>query len=95
MKIEKVYWNISEVAEKINVNKSTLRFWEDEFYWFNPKRSSTGKREYNKKDVQTVAIICLLIKGFGMTSGGLRKAYILEYYKDLELIAKNNEKYYE
>ena len=95
MKIEKVYWNISQVAEMINVNTSTLRFWEDEFYWFNPKRSSAGKRKYNKKDVQTVTIICLLIKGLGMTLGGLRKAYILEYYKDLELIAKNNEKYYE
>ena len=84
--IKKVYWTIAKVAEMIDVNASTLRFWEDEFDWLNPKRYKSGNRKYSRKDLEVVKSINLLIKGLGMTLDGVRKAYTMGYNKDLELI---------
>lgn len=92
MKIEKVYWNISEVAEMINVNTSTLRFWESKFYWLKPKRSKRGERKFNKKDVELVENTNLLINILGMNLHGVLKAYANGYHKDLERIIKKHEK---
>jgi len=87
--IKKVYWTIAEIAEMINVNASTLRFWEDEFDWLNPKRYKSGNRKYRIADIETIKSIKLLIKDLGMTLDGVRKAYDLGYNKDLELIIRN------
>ena len=95
MKVEKVYWTITEVAEMININASTLRFWESEFDWINPKRNRKGERRYKIADIEEVKSIKLLIKGLGMTLDGVRKAYEFCDSKDLELIIKKREKYEE
>lgn len=89
MKVEKVYWGIAKVAEMVNVNASTLRFWEDEFDFLNPKRYKSGKRKYRIEDIETIKSIKLLIKGLGMTLDGVRKAYANNYNKELEEIARN------
>lgn len=85
MKIEKVYWNISEVAEMINVNKSTLRFWESKFYWLEPKKSKGGERKFNKKDIEIVKNIYVLKNTIGMTLWGINRAHNMDYDKDLEI----------
>ena len=36
--ISKKYFTIGEVALKLNVNTSLIRFWETEFDYINPKK---------------------------------------------------------
>ncbi len=91
MKTEKVQWTISEVAEMISVNKSTIRNWEKEYVWIEPKRKKSGVRKFKKEDIKALIGVDLLIKGLGMTLDGVRKAYVWDYYKDLERIIKNHE----
>ena len=38
----KLYYSISEVARKFDVNHSLLRFWEKEFPQISPKNHRTG-----------------------------------------------------
>ena len=44
--ISKKYYNIGEVAKKINVKTSLIRFWENEFETLNPKKNKKGLRKY-------------------------------------------------
>lgn len=51
----KKYWTITEIAEELDVNTSTIRFWETVFPQLVPKRrhitaEKRGWRKYSKKD---------------------------------------------
>ena len=86
--IEKKYWTINEVAEMINVNASTIRFWESQFDWLEPKRNRRGKRKYLKENIDNVKSINLLVHVLGMTIEGVLRAYSAGYNKDLEQITR-------
>lgn len=86
MKVEKVYWTIAQVAEIINVNASTLRFWESEFDWLNPKRNRKGERKYKISDIEAIKSIARRIKFLGMTLDGVWLAYKNGYNEDFEKI---------
>lgn len=62
----KDYYQIKEVAEMLDENPSTLRYWEAEFDELEPKRSTTGRRYYTAQDIETLRIIKFLLRTKGM-----------------------------
>lgn len=59
---EKKYYKIKDVAEFLDENQSTLRFWEKEFPQVSPVRSKNGRRYYTGTDVETLKIIKFLLR---------------------------------
>ena len=72
-KSEKLYFSISEVAEKFNLAPSALRFWEKEFDMINPKKNKKGTRHYTLKDIEVIGKIYTLVKEKGYTLDGAKK----------------------
>lgn len=68
----KLYYNIGEVAELLNVNESLLRFWEKEVDLIAPKKSKGGTRQYTKENIETIRLFYHLVKERGMTLQGAR-----------------------
>lgn len=81
--IEKVYFTIDEVAKMLEVNHSTLRFWEDNFEWICPRRNYRNKRKYKKLDIELLTDIKTLLYLGGMTLEGVRTAHNLNYLEEL------------
>lgn len=77
---EKRYYNISEVAAMIDVETSTLRYWEKEFPLLSPRRNVKGKRFYTDEDVEDVRMVHYLLKQRNLTIKGAKK--VLEENKD-------------
>ena len=72
--IAKLYYGIGEVAEKLNVNSSLIRFWEKEFKEIRPKKSKSGKRYFTQADILLLQKIHRLVKEEGYTLQGARDA---------------------
>lgn len=70
---KKQFYSISEVAEIVGTNESTLRFWEREFKEIKPRRASRGVRLYSNADLQIVKLIFHLVKEKGLTLDGAKK----------------------
>ncbi|MGL5785860.1 MAG: MerR family transcriptional regulator [Bacteroidales bacterium] len=68
----KLYYNIGEVAEMLQVNESLLRFWEREVDIISPKKSKGGTRKYSKEDIETIRLFYHLVREKGMTLQGAR-----------------------
>ena len=73
--ITKKYFTIGEVAEKLDVNTSLIRFWESEFETLNPKKNKKGLRKYTNKDIKILEKIYQLLKKEGFTIDGAKKAF--------------------
>lgn len=59
----RLYYSISEVAEILKINQSTIRYWEKQFSDLKPKKKTkTSKRKFNNHDVQTLFHIKQLLK---------------------------------
>jgi DNA-binding transcriptional MerR regulator len=71
--MEKVYYSISEVAEKLMITPSTLSFWEKEFTQLNPKRSNKGTGTYTKEDIEIIKMIHLLVNEQKLTLEGAKR----------------------
>lgn len=71
--IEKLYFTISEVAQKFNVATSLIRFWETEFDILKPRKTAKGNRLYSKKDIENFSLIYHLVKEKGYTLDGAKK----------------------
>ncbi|MDL2227331.1 MerR family transcriptional regulator [Bacteroidales bacterium OttesenSCG-928-K03] len=89
----KLYYTISEVAEKFNLSQSLIRFWETEFpKYIQPKRNKRGVRYYTAKDIDNIEKIHTLVKKQKYTLEGARKALKskipLETGEQQEVIAK-------
>jgi DNA-binding transcriptional MerR regulator len=70
--IGKLYYPISEVAELMDVNASTLRYWEKEFDNIRPHRNKKGNRFYTASDIESIRMIRYLLKDKGFTIQGAR-----------------------
>ncbi len=70
--IEKKYYSISEVANKLNVTVSLIRFWEKEFSTIRPKKTSKGSRKFTKDDFKSIKLVYHLVKVKGYTLQGAR-----------------------
>ena len=70
----KLYYSITEVADKFGINESTLRYWEQEFPHLKPKTRGTGNiRQYTDKDIEQVQRIYNLVKVRGFKIAAARK----------------------
>ncbi len=72
-KINKLFWNITEVAEMFEVTASLIRLWERQFEILRPRRINTrGDRKYNKEDIEHFKLIYHLRKEKGYTIPGVQ-----------------------
>lgn len=69
----KLYYSIGEVAERLGVNASQLRFWENEFAHIKPNKNSRGERRFTKDNIRQLEEIEYLLKERGFTIEGARK----------------------
>lgn len=79
---QKIYFRIGEVAKKFGVKPSLIRYWEKEFSFIHPKKSSGGTRLFTRKDVDNFEIVYHLIKEKGMTIQGVRDYFKKHYDKE-------------
>jgi DNA-binding transcriptional MerR regulator len=70
---EKIYYKIGEVAEVAGVKTSVLRFWESEFPFLNPVKSSSGQRLYSRKEIDLVLQVKHLLYEEKFTIEGVKK----------------------
>lgn len=70
---EKIYYKIGEVAEVAGVRTSVLRFWETEFPFLKPVKSSSGQRLYSKNEVDLVLQVKRLLYDEKFTIEGVKK----------------------
>lgn len=59
---DKLYYSIGDVADALDLQQSTLRYWEDEFTVLNPDSSPGGQRRYRQEDVKTVLRVKHLLR---------------------------------
>jgi DNA-binding transcriptional MerR regulator len=70
---EKLFYKIGEVAEVAGVRTSVLRFWESEFSFLKPVKSSSGQRLYSKNEVDLVLQVRNLLYDEKFTIEGVKK----------------------
>jgi DNA-binding transcriptional MerR regulator len=70
---EKIFYKIGEVAEVAGVKTSVLRFWESEFPFIKPVKSSSGQRLYSKNEVDLILQVKRLLYDEKFTIEGVRK----------------------
>lgn len=90
-KIEKVFYQIGEVAEIFGVNQSHIRFWEQEFDIIKPQKNKKGNRLFTKQDIENIRLIFHLVKERGMTLSGAKqklKFNIEDTAKNYEVVKK-------
>lgn len=93
---EKLYYSISEVSELLDINASTIRFWEKEFDQLKPTKNKKGNRLFTRKDIEHLQAIVLLVKEKGFTIQGAReqlkqKNANINATASAEVIAKLND----
>ncbi len=70
---EKLFFKIGEVAEAAGVRTSVLRFWETEFPFLKPVKSSSGQRLYSKNEVDLILQVKHLLYDEKFTIEGVKK----------------------
>lgn len=85
---DKLYYNIREVSEHLQVSPSLLRFWEKEFPHLATKRNSRGVRFYTRQNVLDLEVLYQLIKEQGYTLEGAR-SYLKKNKKSIPTEAEN------
>ncbi|THH42025.1 MerR family transcriptional regulator [Neolewinella litorea] len=69
----KRYYSIGEVAKKLDVNTSLIRFWENEFSHIKPNKNSRGDRRFTKENIQQLREVYHLVRERGFTLDGARR----------------------
>ncbi len=69
----KRYYSIGEVATKLGVNTSLIRFWENEFSHIKPNKNSRGDRRFTKENIRQLREIYHLVRERGFTLEGARR----------------------
>jgi DNA-binding transcriptional MerR regulator len=70
---EKLFYKIGEVSRITGVEAYVLRYWETEFPFLKPRKSSSGQRVYVKKDIELINQIKTLLYNERYTIEGVRK----------------------
>ena len=70
---DKLYFKIGEVAKMAGVRTSVLRFWESEFEFLKPEKSTTGQRLYSKREVDLILLVRRLLYDEKFTIEGVKK----------------------
>lgn len=58
---KKIYYTTSEVSKILEIEASTLRFWEKEFPQISPKRSEGNHRLYTQNEIEQIKVIKYLL----------------------------------
>jgi len=69
----KRYFRIGEVAKMASLPSHTLRYWETEFKFLQPKKAATGQRMYEKNDVESVFLLKHLLHERKFTIEGAKQ----------------------
>ncbi len=69
----KRYFSIGEVATKLGVNTSLIRFWENEFSHIKPNKNSRGDRRFTKDNIRQLREVYHLVRERGFTLEGARR----------------------
>lgn len=70
---DKLFYKIGEVSRMTGLEAYVLRYWESEFPFLHPRKSSGGQRVYTKKDVDLVLDIKRMLYEQGFTITGAKK----------------------
>ncbi len=70
--LRKLYYSIGEVSEQFAIPAHVLRYWEQEFPQLRPKKSKSGNRLYQEKDLRTIERIKNLLYEQRFTIAGAR-----------------------
>jgi len=70
---DKLYYKIGEVAKMAGVRTSVLRFWESEFEFLKPEKSTTGQRLYSRREVDLILLVRRLLYEEKFTIEGVKK----------------------
>ena len=70
---DKFYFKIGEVSKLVQLPAYVLRFWESEFSKINPKRTSSGRRLYTRKDIELILKVKHLLYEKKFTIQGARQ----------------------
>jgi len=70
---DKLFYKIGEVAQMAGVRTSVLRFWESEFEFLKPEKSTTGQRLYSKREVDIILLVRRLLYDEKFTIEGVKK----------------------
>ncbi len=71
---DKIFWTISEVSERLEIEPYTLRFWEKKFTKLRPTQKNSGTRYYKINDIHLIEKIRDLLYKDGYTIDGAIKA---------------------
>ena len=77
MKMEKKRFRIGELAEKLEVERFVIRFWEKEF-GISSDRSEGGQRFYTEEDLAMFERIKELLYNLGFTIHGAKKQLAID-----------------
>lgn len=69
---QKLFYNISELAEMFSITEATIRFWEKNIPTLDPKRVN-GVRKYTVKDIDNLRLIYHLIKEKGLKISAVKR----------------------
>lgn len=84
----KLYYSITEVAERFGINASKLRYYEKEFKSLQPKKNRSGDRIYDRADIDHLTEILDLIDRQKFTLPGAR-----EHLKQRDERKRENARY--
>lgn len=74
--VQKRYYTISEVAAMFGVSASLIRFWENEFEFLRPHKTSKGDRRFTPDNLEQIRLIYHLVKERGFTLPGAKKEIV-------------------
>ena len=77
-KINKRYYGVADIAKELDISKSKVNFWREEFSKTIGKvrRDTKDNRRYNNKQRNIFHMIYILLVDIGMTIKGARIAII-------------------
>ena len=70
---DKMYFKIGEVAQIAGVKPSVLRFWETEFVFLRPEKSTAGQRLYSRQEVDLILQVRHLLYDERFTIEGVKQ----------------------
>ena len=71
--LTKRYYSVTEVARLFGVTTSLVRYWEQEFDFLRPYKSSKGDRRFTPENIHQFEIIYHLVKEQGYTLAGAKR----------------------
>lgn len=72
---EKTFFKIGEVAKLLELEPHVLRYWETEFENLSPRKTRSGQRSYQQRDIELLIVIRHLLYEEMYTIAGARRQF--------------------